>query len=519
MEAHPAAAAPQTDSRLVVVMFTDLVGSTSLKAKVGLDGYKALFDRHETLFGQALAALGADRELYDNGDGYLAVFKSPRRAVRVALLFQYLMRREPWAEPFAFRVGLHQGEVDQGLSRTSGVQKLFGATVDLGARVTSLGIGGQILMTRAVFEGAKAEVREHPPIPDDPAFPAAPLPPLRWVPHGLYLFNGFTDALEVFEVGAEGVAPFVPPADSEKGKRVRFADGARSAEEQAAAAGGTSAGGRGRVGRRRWLAVAGVAAVVLAGVGAAAVWLKRPDPLADMRRREIEQEVAAARAEQPPTARAHPSDAVYVPAIKPANNEAFQVLSDHRTIDMRDWKEVPADRQADYYSAVSTIRRTRLKKVAEAGRFEVEFRTSGLDVFPRGLDAFATTTEVQTVDTLLSTERMKVRKLSTDVADVPVGAEFQLRTASTAWNSCQTEQEQWFGALGYKGAFKLSMLILLPPNKPYKSVACTVAPTSKAVETPYDGPRIVVEAPDHDWVYWEVPDPAAGNVYRLHWKW
>jgi hypothetical protein len=46
-------------------------------------------------------------------------------------------------------------------------------------------------------------------------------------------------------------------------------------------------------------------------------------------------------------------------------------------------------------------------------------------------------------------------------------------------------------------------------------VARTVRDTPRA----YDGPRIVLTGARRDWIYWEVPNPEEGFVYRLHWKW
>src|SRR5436189_217054 len=81
--------------------------------------------------------------------------ETPRRAVRSALLFQWLMRNEPWSELFTTRVGLHLGEVDQGVSQAHKQPKFIGSAIDVASRVMSLASGGQILMTRMVYEAAR----------------------------------------------------------------------------------------------------------------------------------------------------------------------------------------------------------------------------------------------------------------------------------------------------------------------------------------------------------------------------
>lgn len=49
-------------------------------------------------------------------------------------------------------------------------------------------------------------------------------PSLRWVAHGSYLFKGSDEPFEVFEVGADGIAPLTPPPDGDKARRLVTAD-------------------------------------------------------------------------------------------------------------------------------------------------------------------------------------------------------------------------------------------------------------------------------------------------------
>jgi hypothetical protein len=102
---------------------------------------------------------------------------------------------------------------------------------------------------------------------------------------------------------------------------------------------------------------------------------------------------------------------------------------------------------------------------------------------------------------------------------VPVDVEFDLRTSSTYWNTFQTDQELWFGVIGYRRSFKVSELLLFPAGKPFTSYSVMVARTIKDIPKPYDGPKILLTGPERDWIYWEVPNPREGFVYRLHWRW
>src|SRR2546430_84616 len=83
--------------RLMVLMFTDLVGSTALKHEAGVEAYRTMLQRHDALLRQALSLAGrSGRVLQDTGDGYFLAFDSAGQAVSAALLFQWFMHTADW---------------------------------------------------------------------------------------------------------------------------------------------------------------------------------------------------------------------------------------------------------------------------------------------------------------------------------------------------------------------------------------------------------------------------------------
>ncbi|MFG0318255.1 MAG: tetratricopeptide repeat protein, partial [Planctomycetota bacterium JB042] len=213
-----AMAAAPASSQIMVLMFTDLVGSVSLKRRLGAEEYARKLRRHDELFHQALAQVPHGRVLNDTGDGFLAGCDSPSDGIQVALAFQAKLRSESWGgHPFRARVGLHVGqvaEIEEGIGGGGARSKIVGLAADLAARVMSLGDGDQILMTRPIFDDARQYVREHPVGPDGAR------PELEWMAHGQYEMYGVDDPVDVFEVGAKGFAKLVAPTDSEKARRV-----------------------------------------------------------------------------------------------------------------------------------------------------------------------------------------------------------------------------------------------------------------------------------------------------------
>ena len=203
---------PLPEARFAVLMFTDIVKSTDLKKRHGMPAYTTSLQRHNALFEGIARGIAGMQIIKFTGDGYYASFTGVAEAVRFALLFQHTMRREPWTSiPLITRVGIHAGEITD--TEILGQADVLGPASDLTARVMSLAVGGQILLTRTPFDEARPFVREHPSVDGEAA------PALLWPAHGPYSIQGLDEPIEIFEVGAEGLAPLTPPPDSEKAKR------------------------------------------------------------------------------------------------------------------------------------------------------------------------------------------------------------------------------------------------------------------------------------------------------------
>lgn len=234
-------------SRLMVLMFTDVADSTALKSRLGAAEFSRLLSAHDERFRRIVTSVPGAAVLKDLGDGFMATFDTASTAVQAALLFQHAVSEEISREaprhqgieasrgdggvvpsmprslsgsasmPLRVRIGLHLGEVSDIGTDIHGQPKIIGLAADLAARLTGLALPGQILLTRTAFDDSRQYVREHPPIGSGGA--DQPVLTLRWMAHGPYLLKGRDEPLEVFEVGAEGIAPLKAPGDSEKARR------------------------------------------------------------------------------------------------------------------------------------------------------------------------------------------------------------------------------------------------------------------------------------------------------------
>jgi class 3 adenylate cyclase len=125
----------QPDRVLATVLFTDIVGSTGRAAELGDRRWRALLDAHDHVVRRQLER-SRGREVKTTGDGFLAAFDGPARAIRCAA-------RQIDIE---VRAGLHTGEVEQR------GQDLAGIAVHLAQRVSGLANSGEVFVTRTVVD-------------------------------------------------------------------------------------------------------------------------------------------------------------------------------------------------------------------------------------------------------------------------------------------------------------------------------------------------------------------------------
>jgi class 3 adenylate cyclase len=97
----------EPDRMLATVLFTDICDSTSRAAEMGDRGWRFLLERHDALFRQALDR-HRGREVKRTGDGFLATFDGPARAIRCAASVAEAMG----TLGLQIRAGLHTGELE-----------------------------------------------------------------------------------------------------------------------------------------------------------------------------------------------------------------------------------------------------------------------------------------------------------------------------------------------------------------------------------------------------------------------
>jgi class 3 adenylate cyclase len=130
---------PEPDRVLATVLFTDIVGSTEKAAALGDRRWQDLLEGHHDLVRRELGRFRG-REIDTTGDGFLATFDGPARAVRCA---SAIASGVPTLG-LAVRAGLHTGEVELRNDKVSGL------AVHIGARVAAAAGPGEVLVSSTV---------------------------------------------------------------------------------------------------------------------------------------------------------------------------------------------------------------------------------------------------------------------------------------------------------------------------------------------------------------------------------
>lgn len=124
---------------LATVLFTDLVASTQAATRLGDRRWRDLLEQHHAAVRRQIDRFGG-REIDTAGDGFLATFDGPARAVRCAAAIVDAVQ----SLGLEVRAGLHTGEVELFESKVAGI------AVNIGARIASLAGPREVLVSSTV---------------------------------------------------------------------------------------------------------------------------------------------------------------------------------------------------------------------------------------------------------------------------------------------------------------------------------------------------------------------------------
>jgi pimeloyl-ACP methyl ester carboxylesterase len=133
--------AHEPERALATVLFTDIVDSTRTAARLGDRGWRDLVERHDAIVRRHLT-LHRGQEIKTMGDGFLATFDGPARAIRCAAA----IRDDLSPLDLRVRAGIHTGEVELIGDDVAGM------AVNIGARIGALAAPGEVRVSGTVKE-------------------------------------------------------------------------------------------------------------------------------------------------------------------------------------------------------------------------------------------------------------------------------------------------------------------------------------------------------------------------------
>jgi class 3 adenylate cyclase len=126
---------------LTTLLFTDVVGSTDRLATIGDQAWRTVLDRLDEALRRQLGRFSGHEEK-DTGDGILATFDGPARAIRCGTAIRDAARQIG----LDVRVGIHTGEVERRGTELAGI------AVHLACRVCETARPGEVLVSRTVVD-------------------------------------------------------------------------------------------------------------------------------------------------------------------------------------------------------------------------------------------------------------------------------------------------------------------------------------------------------------------------------
>ena len=130
---------PRSDRVLATVFFTDIVGSTKRASELGDRRWREVLEVHDSLVRRELSRFGG-REIDTAGDGFLATFDSPARAIRCAESTAHAIH----GMGLEMRAGIHTGEIELVADKVRGI------AVHIGARVAALAGEREVFVSQTV---------------------------------------------------------------------------------------------------------------------------------------------------------------------------------------------------------------------------------------------------------------------------------------------------------------------------------------------------------------------------------
>lgn len=201
--------------------------------------------------------------------------------------------------------------------------------------------------------------------------------------------------------------------------------------------------------------------------------------------------------------------------------DAFEFISDHRSLNVKTWKPVPDHLRSVPVSPATLTRTVSVRKLHDAEQIEFPASTTGPELGfclegPRNY-------HVESLDVELTGSKSKVQRnyqIVVDVRDVPVGGVFNLTYCCTYWNSFEFDDNSFLALRTRARTEQASLSVSFPPNRPVRGVQTWVQRYGSPAREPVTDDRAArFDVLAGLGVAFAIDRPSIGDAYVIDWDW
>jgi hypothetical protein len=198
--------------------------------------------------------------------------------------------------------------------------------------------------------------------------------------------------------------------------------------------------------------------------------------------------------------------------------ESFDLVSDRKTLDLRDWKNVPPDRMAEPTSPVTLTREIKARKKVAADTIRFQFSTGGLPMDFNCRTQNYAVEEKAPEPTGGKTDMQTTYQVVLDTSQIKIGDEFTAIIEATYWNAFQPPDETSMSMKIHAPVALVSMTLILPEQRSLADYRLWERVYGSKERRRWDERNgFVLASKTANTLYWEVPNPKVGDAYTIDW--
>lgn len=210
-------------------------------------------------------------------------------------------------------------------------------------------------------------------------------------------------------------------------------------------------------------------------------------------------------------------EAQLVPELEPVDLSAFKILYSDRVVDMRGLKHTP-NSDSDLSFVQVQIRQSVFKDT-HADSYPLTFRTRSDDLFLNVVEPRAERSHIYSTPPIRLDDSTteKTKRVALSVKHIPDDGTFDCVVSATFKNATFHKHNYWAEMDNY--CMHSSILILFPPEHPFKTYQISTSKGSNSPSTAYTGNAIQFADEQRQWIYCEVSNPDSKISYFVNWEW